>query len=537
MTSAVGAKGRRAHARPPSMRRSGGLMVAGSLVSRATGFARLSVITAAVGTAATGDAFSVANTVPNIVYALMIGGALQSVFVPELVRAAKEHADGGRAYTDRLLTLCLVALLAVTALAVAAAPLLVSAYAPDFTGAQRESTVEMARWCLPQILFYGLFTLLGQVLGARERFGAMMWTPVLNNLVVIGVFGLYLGLARGGFTHRDAVLLGAGSTAGIAVQALGLLPALRAARFRWRPRFDWRGRGLTSPLRAAGWTLALVLVNQLAYWVVTRLSTSAGQHALAAGHRAGVGYAAYSNAYNLWVVPQGIVTVSLVTAMLPRMSRAAADGDHAALGADLTRGLTLSGTAVVPAVLAFLALAPQITGVVFQHGATSDADAAAIAWMLAAFAPGLPAFAGQYLLARGFYAMGDTRTPFFLNVLIAAVNAALSCASYVLLPARWAVTGMAAGYAAACTAGLLCTTALLRRRLGWRPRVLRHHVRLLAAFAPGAIPAALVAHACTARLGTALRGDLTGLVLGALALLLPAVLLSRPLGLPLRPRG
>ncbi|SEO23137.1 murein biosynthesis integral membrane protein MurJ [Actinacidiphila rubida] len=515
------AGGRRAHARPPSLRRSGTLMVAGSLVSRATGFVRLSVVTAAVGTAATGDAYGVANTVPNIIYALMIGGALQSVFVPELVKAAKEHADGGRAYTDRLLTLCGVALAVITLLAVLAAPLLVSAYAPDFSGGQRTLTVALARYCLPQILFYGLFTLLGQVLSARERFGAMMWTPVLNNVVVVGVFGLFLATARGGVSHRDAVLLGIGSTAGIAVQALGLLPALRGARFRWRPRFDWRGWGLTAPLRAGGWTLALVLVNQLAYWVVTRLSTSAGQHALAAGHHAGVGYAAYSNAYSLWVVPQGIVTVSVVTAMLPRMSRAAADGDHAAIGADLSRGLRISATAVVPAVLGFLVLGPQITGVVFQHGATGDADADAVAAVLAAFAVGLPAFAGQYLLARGFYALSDTRTPFFLNVVIAAVNAALAWASYVLLPARWAVTGMAGGYAIACTVGLACTVTLLRRRLGWRPGVLRHHLRLVALFAPGAVLAFAAAHVLTARLGTGLSGDAAGLAVGAACLALP----------------
>ncbi|WP_374204294.1 murein biosynthesis integral membrane protein MurJ [Streptomyces sp. HPF1205] len=510
-------------------------MVAGSLVSRATGFARLSVVTAAVGTAAGGDAFAVANTVPNIIYTLMIGGALQSVFVPELVRAAKEHADGGRAYTDRLLTLCAVALLGVTVLAVLAAPLLVSAYAPDFGGEQRALTVALARYCLPQILFYGLFTLLGQVLGARERFGAAMWAPVLNNLVVIAVFGGYLAGARGGISHHEALLLGWGSTAGIAVQVLGLLPALRAAGFRWRPRFDWRGRGLTAPLRAGAWTLALVLVNQLAYWLVTRLATSAGQRAPATGHHAGVGYAAYSNAYSLWVVPQGIVTVSVVTAMLPRMSRAAAAGDHAGVGDDLSRGLRVSGSAVVPAVLAFLSLGPQITGVVFQHGATGNADADAIALMLAAFALGLPAFAAQYLLARGFYAMSDTRTPFFLNVVIAGVNASLAAIAYATLPARWAVTGMAAGYAVACTVGLACTTALLRRRLAWRPRVLGHHLRLVAAFAPGAAAAAVVAHVSTQRLGTSATGDLTGLLLGATALVLPAFPLARVLRLPLRP--
>ncbi|MDJ0341491.1 murein biosynthesis integral membrane protein MurJ [Streptomyces sp. H10-C2] len=519
-----------------SLKRSGSVMALGSLASRATGFVRSGIITAALGTTLLGDAFSVANTVPNILYIMLIGGALNSVFVPQLVRAAKEHSDGGAAYTDRLLTVCLAALLVITAAAALAAPWLVSAYGPDFTSAQRDLTIALARYCLPQILFYGVFTLLGQILTARDRFGAMMWSPVLNNVVVIAVFGLYLAVAHdttaaGSMSDGDALLIGLGSTAGIAVQALALIPALRGAGFRWRPRFDWRGSGLMQPLRAAGWTLLLVFVNQIAYWVVTRLATSAGVHAVAEGSAAGAGYAAYSNAYLLWVVPQGIITVSLVTALLPRMSRAAAEGDHARIGADLTYGLRGSAAAIVPAVLAFLALGPQLTGVVFQHGRTSDADAQAIAWILMAFALGLPAFAGQYLLARGFYALGDTRTPFFLNVVIAAVNAGLAVTSYALLPARWAVAGMAGGYAIACCAGLTCTTWVLRRRLTWRPMVLGTHLRLAAAGLPGALAAYGIAYGCGRLFGTGLAGDLSGLLLGGAALGASVLALSGPLRL------
>ncbi|MCZ4121425.1 murein biosynthesis integral membrane protein MurJ [Streptomyces sp. H39-S7] len=519
-----------------SLKRSGSVMALGSLASRATGFVRSGIITAALGTTLLGDAFSVANTVPNILYIMLIGGALNSVFVPQLVRAAKEHSDGGAAYTDRLLTLCLIALLVITAAAALAAPWLVSAYGPDFTSAQRDLTIALARYCLPQILFYGVFTLLGQILTARDRFGAMMWSPVLNNVVVIAVFGLYLAVAHdttaaGTMSEANALLLGLGSTAGIAVQALALIPALRGAGFRWRPRFDWRGSGLVQPMRAAGWTLLLVFVNQIAYWVVTRLATSAGAHALAGGSPVGVGFAAYSNAYLLWVVPQGIITVSLVTALLPRMSRAATDGDHARIGADLSYGLRGSAAAIVPAVLAFLALGPQITGVVFQHGRTTDADAQAIAWILMAFALGLPAFAGQYLLARGFYALGDTRTPFFLNVVIAAVNAGLALASYTLLPARWAVAGMAGGYAIACCAGLACTTWVLRRRLKWRPAVLGMHVRLAVACLPGAAAAYGIAQGSGRLLGTGFAGDAAGLLFGGAALVCSVLALSGPLRL------
>ncbi|MEU0170558.1 murein biosynthesis integral membrane protein MurJ [Streptomyces iakyrus] len=527
--------------RQPSAIRGGAVMALGSLASRLTGFVRSAVVVAALGTALLGDAYNVANTVPNIIYILLIGGALNSVFVPELVRAAKEHDDGGAAYTDRLLTVCLVALTAITAAAVLAAPWIVDAYA-DYSGAQRDLTVALARFCLPQILFYGVFTLLGQVLNSRDRFGAMMWTPVLNNAVVIAVFGLYLVIAgdavsAGQVTDAQMVLLGAGSTAGIAVQALSLVPSLRGAGFRWRPRFDWRDSGLARPLRAAVWTLLLVLANQVAYWVVTRLSTSAGVRADAVGVTAGVGYTAYSSAYQLWVVPQGIITVSLVTALLPRMSRASADGDHDRVGEDLSRGLRTAAAAIVPAAIAFLVLAPQLTGVAYQYAQVTDEDTQAIAWVLMAFAPGLLAFSAQYVLSRGFYALGDTRTVFFLTLVIASANAGLSATVYALLPARWAVAGMAGAYAIACTAGLVCTAYVLNRKLrraGARrgfdtAHVTLTHLKLAAACLPGAAAAYVVSGWSTTRLGNGPAGDLTGLLLGGTAIAVSLVALARPL--------
>ncbi|WP_097923415.1 murein biosynthesis integral membrane protein MurJ, partial [Streptomyces sp. wa1063] len=479
--------------RSASVLRSGAVMAAGSVVSRATGFVRSAVVVAALGTGLTADGYAVANTVPNILYILLIGGALNAVFVPELVRAAKEHADGGAAYTDRLLTLCAVGLLALTALAVAAAPLVVGVYT-DYDGRQAELTVALARYCLPQILFYGLFTLLGQVLNARGRFGAMMWTPVLNNIVIIGVFGLYIGVAAdsdGTLSNADAHLLGWGTTAGIAVQTLALIPALRAARFRWRPRFDWRGSGLTRPVRAAGWLVLLVLTNQLAYWVVTRLSTATGQHAVEQSVAGGAGYTAYSYAYQLWVVPQGIITVSLVTALMPRMSRAAADGDLAGVRRDVAYALRTSAAVIVPAATALLVLAPWVIGSVFGYGRTTAADITVMAGIMMAFAPGLIAFSGQYVLSRGFYAMSDTRTPFLLNLVIAAVQAGLTAAAYLLLPVRWAVTGMAGASTVAFCAGFAVTGYVLSRRLSGpgaasplRSPTLGAHVRLIAACLP-----------------------------------------------------
>ncbi|MBK3542353.1 murein biosynthesis integral membrane protein MurJ [Streptomyces sp. MBT60] len=500
-------------------------MAAGSVVARATGFARSAVVAAALGTIGpAADGYAVGNALPTIVYMLLLGGALNAVFVPELVRAAKEHPDKGAAYTDRLVTVCVVALLVITAAAVWAAPAIVDVYT-DYTGQQAAMTAALARYCLPQIFFLGLFTLLGQVLNARGRFGAMMWTPVLNNVVVIAVFGLYLALSLGGgdtLTPTGTALLGWGTTAGIAVQTLALVPALRATRFRWRPRFDWRGSGLTRPLRAAGWLVLLVLANQAAYWVTTRLATSAGLDG-------GPGFGAYNNAYVLWVVPHGIITVSVVTALLPRMSAAAADGDLAGVRRDVSHALRVCAAAVVPAASVLLALAGPVTALVFGYGRTSAADTAALAGILMAFAPGLIALSGQYVLSRAFYALSDTRTPFLLNLVIVALNAGLSLAAAHLLPARWAVTGMAAAYSLALCAGWAMTGRVLCRRLDvvqpLRSSPVAAHARLLLA----AVPAVVFGH--LAAVGAASAGALAATLAGAAAVGLTFALLARPLRL------
>ncbi|MYS06970.1 murein biosynthesis integral membrane protein MurJ [Streptomyces sp. SID6041] len=524
----------RERAKPrPSALRSGALMAAGSLVSRATGFVRASVVAAALGAAAVADGYAVGNTVPTIIYTLLLGGALNAVFVPELVKAAKEHEDGGAAYTDRLLTLCVLALAVLTAAAVFAAPLIVDTYT-DYTGAQREMTVAFARACLPQILFLGLFTLLGQVLNARGRFGAMMWTPVLNNVVVVAVFALFLVVSDGGaLTPGETALLGWGTTAGIVLQALALVPSLRAARFRWRPRFDWRGSGLAAPLRSAGWLVLLVLTNQGAYWVTTLLATSAG------GTVSGGGLAAYNNAYLLWSVPHGIITVSLVTALLPRMSAAAADGDLAGVRRDVSYALRTSQAAVVPAACALLALAVPLLTAVFRYGATTGDDVRAMSWILMAFAPGLVALSGQYVCNRAFYALRDTRTPFLLNLVIAGLNAGLSLAAHHYLPTRWAVAGMAAGYSLALWVGWAVTASVLRGRLkgsgaaagdpatvspasGGSAGAL---VRLLAA----AVPAAGYGLLVTDLTGPA--GAVPSGAAGALTVLTVFAVLAKPLGL------
>jgi putative peptidoglycan lipid II flippase len=512
--------------------RSSLLMAVGTVVSRATGLIRQVLQAAALGTGLLASTYNTANTVPTSLYTLLIGGALNAVLVPQLVRARATQPDGGRAYEQRLVTLVVCVLGVGTALAVWAAPQIVGLYMRETPGSHEafELTVTFARFLLPQIFFYGLFSIYGQVLNAREKFGAMMWTPVLNNIVLIGMFAAYLGLMTvpdrvEDITADQVQLLGIGTTAGIALQAVALIPFARAAGFRFRPRFDWRGTGLGKSVHAAKWTLLFVLANQVALTVVTNYANAADQEL----PQAGAGYSAYTYAQTIWMLPQSIVTVSLVTALLPRMSRAVAEGRISDLRADLSRVLRISGVVIVPAAFLFLALGPQISSLLFAHGAADAASARPLGYMLQAFGLGLIPFSAQYLLLRGFYAFEDTRTPFFMAAWIAGVNIALASACHLLLPARWAVVGMAGAYTLSYVGGLALTAHLLRRRLGGRiddGGLRRTYVKLVCAAGPAAGLGWAAARAC-AGLGSGTWPTAVALATGALATALGYLLLAR----------
>ncbi|MFI7010234.1 murein biosynthesis integral membrane protein MurJ [Streptomyces sp. NPDC050145] len=524
--------------------RSSVVMAVGTVVSRGTGLVRQVLQAAALGTGLLASTYNTANTVPTSLYTLLIGGALNAVLVPQLVRARATQADGGRAYEQRLVTLVVCVLGVGTALAVWAAPQIVGLYMRDTPQGHEafELTVTFARFLLPQIFFYGLFGMYGQVLNAREKFGAMMWTPVLNNVVLVAMFGVYLGLMSAPERIEDISagqvrLLGIGTTAGIAVQALALVPFARAAGFRFRPRFDWRGSGLGAGVHAAKWTLLFVLANQVALTVVTNYANAADQ----ALPHAGAGYSAYTYAQTIWILPQSIVTVSLVTALLPRMSRAVTEGRLADLRADLARALRMTGVVIVPAAFLFLALGPDIAALLFAHGTSDAAAVRPLGYMLAAFGLGLVPFSAQYLLLRGFYAFGDTRTPFFMAAWVAAVDIVLATACHLLLPVRWAVVGMAGAYTLSYAAGLGLTAYLLRRRLGRRldeGDLRRTYLKLFGAAAPAAALGWAAARAC-GRLGVGegVAGSAVALAAGVLVLGLVFLGLARLLRIPVAVSG
>ncbi|RDG35714.1 murein biosynthesis integral membrane protein MurJ [Streptomyces corynorhini] len=526
-----------------SLAKSSALMAAGTIVSRVTGFLRTLVMAAAIGVGTLNDSYQVANVLPTMIYVLVGGGALNAVFVPQLVRAMKRDDDGGEAYANRLLTLVVVALAGVTTLCVLAAPLLVRMMSPDIASDPRRMavTVAFAQYCLPTLFFMGAHVVLGQILNARGRFGAMMWTPVLNNIVVIAAFGGFIH-AFGGFTGSGVTpsnitpegvrLLGVGTLLGLAVQALAMLPYLRGAGFRLRPRFDFRGHGLGKAMGLAKWSLFFVLVNQVGMVVVTQLATKAGAAAERAGHT-GSGITAYNYALLLWQMPQAIITVSVMTAVLPRISRAAQDNDMAAVRADLSYGLRTSAVAIVPCAFAFLALGMPMATLLY---AGSGADGArGIGYVLMAFGLGLIPYSVQYVVLRGFYAYEDTRTPFYNTVVVALVNATSSVLCFTFLPAHWAVAGMAASYGLAFAVGVGIAWRRLRRRLGGEldgARVLRTYVRLVVAATPAAAAGGGAAYGLTRLLGSGALGSLAALAVGGTVLLLSFLTIARFLRLP-----
>ena len=506
-------------------------MAVGTLASRATGFLRTAVVAAVLGVASVADAFNLANTAPNIVYELLLGGVLTSVVVPLLVRAAKEDGDDGQAYAQRLLTLVVLALGAASVLLVVAAPLVVDLYGDQLSPQARDLAVVFARFLLPQVLFYGAGAVMGAYLNTRGRFGPPMWAPVLNNLVVI-VTGIVFALMPGPdgpepdtITDAQITVLGIGVTLGIVAQTLALVPALRATGFRFRPRFDLRGSGLGHAARLARWVFLYVVASQAAYLVVVRLATGAGK--LAEGR----GYSAYVYAFTLWQLPHAIVAVSVITALLPRMSRAAADGRTADLRASLERGLRLTVSVLVPAAVAFVVLGREMATVVFARVNISVEQAQFIGLLLGVFAVGLVPFSAYQLQLRSFYAMADTRTPTLVNLGVNATLVVVDLVLYALLPDDLKVVGLAAGHATSFVAGLLLCSYVLSRRVGGlgAGEVVRTGVRCLLAAVVAAVPAWLLARAATGLVGEGPLGALVALAVAGPALAAVYVLLTRRL--------
>ncbi|WP_149823440.1 murein biosynthesis integral membrane protein MurJ [Streptomyces tailanensis] len=513
--------------RASGLLKSSAVMAAGTMVSRLTGFIRSAMIVSALGLALLGESFQVAYQLPTMIYILTVGGGLNSVFVPQLVRAMKEDDDGGEAYANRLLTLVMVVLGVLTALAMLAAPLLVRALStPLATDADaNDVAVTFTRYFLPSIFFMGIHVVMGQILNARGRFGAMMWTPVLNNIVIIVTLGAFLWVYGSAADSKMQVsnippeglrLLGIGILLGLVVQALAMVPYLRETGFRLRLRFDWKGHGLGKAAMLAKWTILFVLANQAGALVVTQLATAAVTETKISG----TGFSAYANAQLIWGLPQAIITVSLMAALLPRISRSAAEDDAGAVRDDISQGLRTTAVAIVPIAFGFVALGIPMCTLIF--GSSGIGAATNMGFMLMAFGLGLIPYSVQYVVLRAFYAYEDTRTPFYNTVIVAAVNASASAVCFFVIPARWAVVGMATSYGLAYMIGVGVAWRRLRKRLGGDldgARVLRTYARLCIASLPAALLSGAACYGISKSLGQGVGGSMLALVGGGIVLL------------------
>ena len=449
--------------------RASGIMAIGTILSRITGFFRAILAVAVLGTALLADTYNVANTMPNILYNLLVGGALTAIFVPQLVRSFQDE-DGGDGFASRLVTTISGILLLLVIVGVIFAPALVRLYAPEFSteGFEAENQIAIAftRYCLPQIFFLGLFTMLGQVANSRGSFAPLMWAPIANNLVVIaifvGVLVLQESIAIGTITDFQIQLLGWGTTLGIVVQALILIPVVKKSGIHLRVKFGLHGLGKSFSL--AGWTLVYVLISQHGYLVTVNVATSAAVRSAQEGVTTGVGFTPFTSAYYIMLLPYSIVTISIVTALLPHLSKLAIEKNVEEVRKQLIRAIKMVGVITVPSGVALFFFGPLMTEALY-FGISLE-DSRYIGQVLSALSLGLVAFSINLILIRGFNAFEDTRTQVISILIINIISVALSYLFLETLNSQQVTIGLGLAFSASYIVGLFITLSLLKKHTG-----------------------------------------------------------------------
>ena len=444
--------------------RASALLASGTLVSRVLGFASGVLLAQTIGIATGADAFRLANQLPNNIYAIIAGGLLSAVLVPQIVRASVQR-DGGEAFINRLVTLGIILFAIATGIATLCAPLLVRLYATTgddagFDPAALSLAIAFAYWCLPQILFYALYILLGEVLNARGLFGPFTWAPALNNVIAIGglvafqvLFGDVTSLAAGDWTPPMIALLAGSATVGIAAQGLVLFLFWKRAGLRYRPDFHWRGVGLRQVGKAAGWIFAMILVTQLAGIVEVRVAL------IPSGNGPSVAVMGY--AWLMAMLPHSIIAVSITTAYFTRMSTHTRDGDLPALRDDVGSALRsillfmiFSTGALAVVALPFSAIYSRTYG-----------DVVALGGVLWATLFALVPFSVMFVFQRVLFALEDTRMAFFLQTARSILFVALAFVAATFPDSQiviaLCIVGAIAGIAQTVAAGVV-----LHRRIG-----------------------------------------------------------------------
>ncbi|SKA99985.1 putative peptidoglycan lipid II flippase [Agreia bicolorata] len=477
----------------PNLGRASAILASGTTVSRILGFVKAFVLIQTIGTIGLGtDAFTIANQLPNTIFVIVAGGMLNAILVPQIVRAAR-HADGGAGYINKLVTVAFVVLGAATLIATLLAPVLITIVANPSSSGQFALATAFAYWCLPQIFFYGVYSVLSEVLNARNSFGPFTWTPVLNNIVaILGLVAFNVAFAPNALNVGDldwwtpdkvAVLAGT-ATIGVAVQALVLFFFWRRVGLRYRPDFRWRGVGLGTAGKLAGWTFGMLMVTQLAGIVETRVVvTASGDDASTT---------VLSTAWLIFMLPHSIVAVSIATAYFTRMSEHAAEGDLVRVRRDLSASIRVISVLMVLATMVLIVVAYPFSGLFNKF---DYSDTVAMGNVLIAFLVGLPAFSILFVVLRAFYALGDTRTPFFITLFQAVIFSLGALAVLILVPKEFIGVGVALALSGAGILQAILAAVLIRRRLGGLggTTVARSLARDFAALLPATIAGVVLA--------------------------------------------
>ena len=452
----------------PSLVRSTAIMATGTLLSRITGLLRVTVLVATlgVGESRLADVYNVANTTPNIIYELVLGGILSSIFVPVFVEVRNTRGQRQAWHVARAtMTIAIAGLGLLAAVTVVAAPWIIRLYVNSGTPAERAQAIELGGQLLamfaPQIVFYGVGAVMTGLLNAHRRFGVPMFAPILNNLVVIAVGLTFHALVGqqvpqvGEVTTGQKLLLGLGTTAGVAAMTLVQWPFLRRIGFRFHFVWNWRDRAIRKMATLSAYTVGYVITNQLGYLLVP---------VLAYGVQGG--YTAYTTAFIFFQLPHGVFAVSVMTALLPPLSEQAVVRDWDAFRATLARGIRLTAAVLLPAALGYLALAGPIVRLLLEHGVVTEASTSLLVPVLMVFVIGLVPFSTYQLILRAFYALQDTRTTFRVNLVSVGVNVVVDLLLFNLLPVHWKIPGLALGHATSYTVGSALLLSVMSRRIG-----------------------------------------------------------------------
>jgi putative peptidoglycan lipid II flippase len=452
-----------------SVAKSSLVMAGGTITSRILGFFRTVVLALTIGvTTDAADAFGVANQLPNNVYAIIAGGVLSAVLVPQIVKA-RSHKDDGLGYINHLLTLAIVVFAAVTIVATLAAPFLISIYTSGWSPAQLALATAFAYWCIPQLFFYGLYSMLGEVLNARSAFGPYMWAPVLNNLV--GLIGLVAFLVIFGadptgtrtvesWDQTQIALLGGSATLGVMAQAFILFFSWKKIGVNFSLNFSWRGVGLRPAMKAAAWTLGMVLITQIGGLVQTVVASRAVVDRTEGVAIASI--AAMAIAWLIFMLPHSVVTVSVATAYFTKMSEHVQQKRIDLMKVDLRLALRVVVLVNVFSTIALVLLSFPVARVfVGEYDST-----VALGNVLLATMVGLISFGMVFMFQRAFYALEDTKTPFVYTTIQIVIHIIGSIVLFFVMDSKFLVMSLAALTSATISIQALTAYIFLRSRIG-----------------------------------------------------------------------